>query len=76
MNAIIDDAFADRIAIFPVTALLAAVKAMSGVYAHLKEHGSSTGIGTPLEDFVKLTQLMGFEDVWEFEKRHAEKENA
>jgi len=26
----------------------------------------------PLEDFGALTKLMGFEDVWEFEKRHAE----
>jgi 2-methylisocitrate lyase-like PEP mutase family enzyme len=61
-----------RIAIFPVTALLAAVKAMSQVYAHLKAEGSSSTVPVPLEDFGALTKLMGFEDVWEFEKRHAE----
>ena len=61
-----------RIAIFPVTALLAAVKAMSQVYAHLKSEGSSSAVPVPLEDFGALTKLMGFEDVWEFEKRHAE----
>ncbi|MGZ5112627.1 MAG: isocitrate lyase/PEP mutase family protein [Usitatibacter sp.] len=61
-----------RIAIFPVSALLAAVKAMAGVYAHVKETGSSIGVPVPLADFSELTQLMGFEDVWEFDKRHAE----
>jgi 2-methylisocitrate lyase-like PEP mutase family enzyme len=61
-----------RLAIFPVTALLAAVKAMAGVYDHLKRTGSSKDGGTPLEDFGNLTRLMGFEDVWEFDKRHAD----
>ncbi len=61
-----------RIAIFPVTALLAAVKAMGAAYAHLKQHGSSKGLAAPLEDFGALTRLMGFEDVWAFEKRYAE----
>lgn len=61
-----------RIAIFPVSALLAAVKAMAGVYAHLKSTGSTKDAPVELEDFGALTRLMGFEDVWEFEKRHAE----
>jgi len=61
-----------RLAIFPVSALLAAVKAMSGVYAHLAATGSSQGVPVPLEDFGALTRLMGFEDVWEFEKHNAE----
>jgi 2-methylisocitrate lyase-like PEP mutase family enzyme len=61
-----------RIAIFPVTALLAAVKAMGEAYAHMKRAGSSKGAAVPLADFGELTRLMGFEDVWEFEKRHAD----
>ena len=61
-----------RLAIFPVSALLAAVKAMGGVYAHIKETGSSKDAPVALEDFGELTKLMGFEDVWEFDKRHAE----
>ena len=44
----------------------------AGVYAHLERHGSSTGIDVPLADFADLTKLMGFEDVWEFERRHAD----
>jgi 2-methylisocitrate lyase-like PEP mutase family enzyme len=61
-----------RLAIFPVTALLAAVKAMGEAYAHLARTGSSKDVAVPLEDFTALTTLMGFEDVWAFEKRHAE----
>jgi 2-methylisocitrate lyase-like PEP mutase family enzyme len=66
------EAIGYRIAIFPVSALLAAVKAMSGVYAHIKATGSSTGVAVPQEDFAELTKLMGFSDIWDFEKRHAE----
>jgi 2-methylisocitrate lyase-like PEP mutase family enzyme len=66
------ESFGYRIAIFPVTALLAAVKAMSGVYAHLKAEGSSQGVPVALEDFAALTRLMGFEEIREFEQRHPE----
>ena len=61
-----------RIAIFPIAAMLAAVKAMSGVYSHIRAHGSTTGVKVELEDFGALVKLMGFEDIWEFEKRHAD----
>ncbi|MGI8423928.1 MAG: isocitrate lyase/PEP mutase family protein [Chloroflexota bacterium] len=66
------EALGYRLAIFPVTALLAAVKAMSSAYAHIKSSGSSKNVPVELEDFGALTRLMGFEDVWEFEKRHNE----
>jgi 2-methylisocitrate lyase-like PEP mutase family enzyme len=66
------ESFGYRIAIFPVTALLAAVKAMSGVYAHLKAQGSSQGVPVALEDFAALTRLMGFDEIRDFEKRHPE----
>ena len=59
-----------RLAIFPVTALLAALRAMSGVYAHFRDTGSSAGVVVPLQDFADLTKLMGFEDVWEFDRTH------
>lgn len=61
-----------RIAIFPVTALLAALKAMGDAYAHMKRAGSSKDAAVELADFAELTRLMGFEDIWEFEKRHAD----
>jgi 2-methylisocitrate lyase-like PEP mutase family enzyme len=62
-----------KLAIFPVTALLSAVHAMQGVYQQFRSHGSSLGGETPLYDFTDLTKLMGFEDVWEFEKRFIER---
>src|SRR5262245_30047702 len=61
-----------RIAIFPVTALLAAQHATKTVYAALKERGSSQGIAQPLMPFERMTQLMGFAEVHEFERRWAE----
>jgi 2-methylisocitrate lyase-like PEP mutase family enzyme len=61
-----------RLAIFPVTALLAALHGMAGAYAHLKAAGSSQGDATPLADFADLTTLMGFPEIWDFEKRHAD----
>ena len=45
---------------------------MTGVYRTLKVNGSTDGIDVPLADFGELTKLMGFEDIWEFEKRYAE----
>jgi len=61
-----------KIAIFPVTALLASVQAMTRVYEHFKDSGSSIDNPVDLYDFADLPQLMGFEDVWEFEKRFVE----
>jgi 2,3-dimethylmalate lyase len=55
-----------------VTALLAALHGMAGAYAHLAATGSSTGDATPLYDFGDLTKLMGFQEVWDFEKQHAD----
>lgn len=60
-----------KIAIFPVTAMLAATQAMKTVYESFKQTGSSAGQATPLMAFTELTRLMGFEEVWEFEKRYS-----
>ena len=61
-----------QIAIFPVTALLASVAAMSTVYSQLSNNGSSTDIQDILYDFTALSKLMGFEDIWNFEKKYVE----
>jgi 2-methylisocitrate lyase-like PEP mutase family enzyme len=60
-----------RIAIFPGTAFLAMGATMQAVYGHLSKTGSSVGLQTPLYDFGEFSALMGFEQVWEFEKRWA-----
>ena len=61
-----------KLAIFPVTALLAATQAMKQVYTQLQRQGSSAAGSTALMPFAELTQLMGFEDVWAFERQYAE----
>ena len=61
-----------RIAIHPVTALLAATQAMQRAYRTLRERGSSVGLDTELMPFDELTALMGFPDVHAFERRWAE----
>ena len=66
------EAIGYRIAIFPVAALLAAVQAMAGIFGHLKATGSSVGAPVPLYDFAELSLLMGFQDVWDFDRKHAD----
>jgi 2-methylisocitrate lyase-like PEP mutase family enzyme len=61
-----------KIAIFPITSLLAAVHAMSGVYETFKKDGSSASVKIPLYGFSDLSKLMGFEEIWAFEKKNAE----
>ncbi len=61
-----------QIAIFPATGFLAAAAALKQVYSGLLETGSSAALGTPLLDFDEMNRIMGFEDVWSFEKAHAE----
>jgi 2,3-dimethylmalate lyase len=61
-----------KIAIFPVTAMLAATQAMATVYDTLKSEGSSAGSSQPLYPFIDMSTLMGFQDVWDFEKKYAE----
>lgn len=60
-----------RIAIFPVTSMLAAAHAFGQVYAQFKQQGSSAGLTTPLHDFQPFSQLMGFDWVAKFDQDHA-----
>ncbi|MBK7658565.1 MAG: isocitrate lyase/PEP mutase family protein [Betaproteobacteria bacterium] len=64
------EAIGYRLAIFPMTAMLAALHGMAQAYAHLAAEGSSKGDATPLYDFGDLTKLMGFDEVHAFEKQH------
>jgi 2-methylisocitrate lyase-like PEP mutase family enzyme len=66
------EAMGYKLAIFPVTALLAATQAMKTVYQSFKQTGSSADIAGPLMPFSELTQLMGFQEIWDFEKRYAD----
>lgn len=59
-------------AIYPAAGFLAAGAALREVYGHIRETGSSIGTNAPLYDFQDFSRLMGFEQVWEFEKKWAE----
>ncbi len=61
-----------RIAIFPATGFLAAGAALDSVYQTLQRGGSSVNATAPLYPFNDFAKLMGFQDVWDFDKRHAD----
>jgi 2-methylisocitrate lyase-like PEP mutase family enzyme len=80
-----------RLAIFPVSSLLAAAQAMHDTYARLQNWaaavrpgparsaaaapgGSGAGLshGPQLMPFTEMTQLMGFEEIWAFDREHAQ----
>ena len=60
------------LAIYPVAGLLSAAAALNTVYAHIRDTGSSLGSPAPLYSFAEMNRLMGFEEVWAFDKAHAE----
>jgi 2-methylisocitrate lyase-like PEP mutase family enzyme len=62
-----------RIAIFPATGFLATAKALEQVYGVLRDKGSSDTLSSSqLYSFDAFNRVVGFEHVWDFEKRWAE----
>ncbi|MCA0921639.1 isocitrate lyase/PEP mutase family protein [Pseudooceanicola nanhaiensis] len=60
-----------RMAIHPAAGFLATGAALSAAYADLAAHGAMTD-AVPLHPFSDFNTLVGFEDVWAFEKRFPE----
>ena len=60
------------LAIYPVAGLLSAAAALNTVYRQIRETGSSLGSPAPLYPFAEMNRLMGFEEVWRFDKAHTE----
>ena len=58
-------------AIYPSLTSLAAAAAMEQALTTLKTQGLSQTPEVPLFDFGEFCRLIGFEQVWEFEKRWA-----
>jgi len=58
-----------RIAIYPATGFLAVGAALNSVYGTLKETGSSRDVTAPLFDFEAFNRMIGFEKVWDFDKK-------
>jgi 2-methylisocitrate lyase-like PEP mutase family enzyme len=65
--------FGFSIAIYPSAGMGAACAALEAAYAWLSKHGSLAGSPVPAFDMRRLHELVGFPDVWEFERRHVEK---
>jgi 2-methylisocitrate lyase-like PEP mutase family enzyme len=61
-----------QIAIFPATGFLAAAATLKRIFHALHMTGSSIGLASELLGFDEMNRLMGFEDIWSFEKTHAE----
>ena len=57
------------LAIYPTTGLLAAAHALAAVYGALARDES---VQEPLYSFEDFGKLMGFQEVWDFERRYAE----
>ena len=57
------------IAIYPGTGFLATAKTLEDVYGHLKSNGSSIDLDAGSFSIGEMHELMGFGEVWEFEKR-------
>jgi 2-methylisocitrate lyase-like PEP mutase family enzyme len=61
-----------KVAIYPVAGFLAAAAALDSAYKEIIETGNSLGERTPIYPFADFSRLMGFEDVWSFERRFAQ----
>ncbi len=59
------------IAIHPVAGFLSAAAAMEKAYTGLKESGQIPA-SVDLYSFAKFNELIGFPEIWEFDKRYAE----
>jgi len=59
------------LAIFPAMTSLVAAAAMEKALLHLKTSGTSLSPDIPMADFNEFCKLIGFEEVWDFEKRWA-----
>lgn len=59
------------VGLFPTIGFLAMGAALRDAYSYLLEHGSSSGMPTPVYDFKEFSLLMGFQRVWDFEKTWA-----
>jgi 2-methylisocitrate lyase-like PEP mutase family enzyme len=59
------------IAIYPSAGMGVVCAALERNFAWLKEHGSTDRSPVPAFDMKQLHELVGFPDVWAFEKQYA-----
>jgi 2-methylisocitrate lyase-like PEP mutase family enzyme len=61
-----------RIAIYPATGFLATAAALDDAYGALRRDGSSLNVNVPLYDFDAMNRLLGFDAVWEFDRKYGD----
>lgn len=61
--------FGFALAIYPSLPHKAAAAALRTTYQHLLKHGTAIGLDLPLMSSPEMHQLMGFQDIWDFEAR-------
>jgi 2-methylisocitrate lyase-like PEP mutase family enzyme len=62
-----------RIAIYPAVGFLTAAAALERAYAQLKRDGHSNDLPADASyGFGRICELMGFPDVWDFDRKWAE----
>ena len=64
--------FGFSIAIYPSAGMAPVCAALEGSYSYLKKHQTLEGSPVPTYSMKQLHELVGFQDVWDFEKRHVE----
>jgi len=60
------------IAIYPSAGMGAACFALESAFSYLKKNQTLEGSTVPAYDMKQLHELVGFQEVWDFEKRHVE----
>jgi 2-methylisocitrate lyase-like PEP mutase family enzyme len=67
--------FGYNIAIYPAVGFLTMAQALERSYAHLLQHGDTNALPEGvIYDFGKMNEMMGFPEVWDFDKRWARPE--
>ena len=66
--------FGFSIAIYPSAGMGPVCAALEQSFSYLKEKQTLKGCPVPAYDMKQLHELVGFQDVWDFEKRHVEVE--
>jgi 2,3-dimethylmalate lyase len=66
-------AFGFSIAIYPSAGMAAACSALQASYEFLLKNGTTRDSPVKSFDMKELHELVGFPDVWEFEKKHVER---
>ncbi len=61
-----------KVAIFPAAGFLSTARVLTEAYGSIRETGSSTALEGKVFPFADFTTMIGFEKVWDFEKRWPE----